>query len=51
MADDLETMCGDLRSMAAEMMPDEMPDEDIKADAQAIYAQFIKLQAAAIGAA
>jgi len=51
MADDLETMCGELRQMAEEIGPAEMPDDDLKANAQAIYAQFIKLQATAIGAA
>ena len=55
MADDLETMCGDLRQMASEMMPAPAPvpmPETSNADvAKALYAEFIKLQAAAIGAA
>ena len=50
-ADDLESMCEGLRQMTAEMMPDDEPDESKGDQARAVYAQFIKLQAAAIGAA
>lgn len=50
-AGDLDVMCRDLRKMADEMEPEETPDESKAQTARIAYAEFLKLQAAAIGAA
>jgi hypothetical protein len=48
MADDLEKACGRLRKMAEEMVDSTAPADDT---AKRLHAEFLKLQAAALGAA
>jgi hypothetical protein len=48
MADDLEKACGRLRKMAEEMVDSSAPMDDT---AKRLHAEFLKLQAAALGAA
>lgn len=50
MADDLETMCRDLRKMAIEMEP-EPPAPLDTAKAATLYAEFLRLEALRVGAA
>jgi HK97 family phage prohead protease len=49
MADDLETMCRDLRQIAVEMEPEPEPLDTAKA--ATLYAEFLRLEALRVGAA